>query len=870
MNQDERDFLKSFYRAIPDGPLEPYDPRYWPIYDDPRLVRWDPVEQLARGIEWTDGGHIQMLAGSRGCGKSTELRRLARRLKEAGHHVALVDVDLPLEGPLEAPIRFLPSLQGLSSWLALVLARGVFHAFDHGIPRQYGHLLNLLKTALKRELGQVRAKRVLQASTFGDVFQVLSDRWLYLSKSDQLAPILMESLQQLVSVVEESAEGRVVVLVDSLDRLFRGENRLLRTHLEELRIHQLNWVLSVNAYTARDRLLWTHLHDEPRWIEPLETRKSDFAEVADAFSAHLAKLGDWRRLMGENQLRNVLKLSGGSFEDIFQFLGQVALNAKSLPPHRPLVETVTAKLREERASDLSEVDLGILRSVAAGRDLQDTVTESEELDRAARDLLIDGCILYRQDSGFFVHPLLAPTLERDLGVAGSGPLTVTGEADTAWPGDVLHLKHFRVENIRVFEEFQLEPRLPESDEEGQWTLLLGDNGVGKTTILRSLVLALADRRLADALFQLLGPSAPFLRQAAEAGRVEVHLDGHTFGARLARDRRGIEKISDVLGSEVGFPIYAYGCQRGSALGGPDRDVTFRPLDDVRGLFDSTANLIHAETWLSRLHFAALEGGGADKEFFEAVRETLVKSLHGVDQLKVDKNGVWLEGPNVGRAPLAALSDGYITTAGWILDLIARWSDRYRKLGKPLDGDFRQSMSGLVLIDEIDLHLHPFWQVGVVADLRKLFPRLSFVATTHNPLTLLGARAGEVHVLRRDDDGRVVSAQHDIPPGTRTDQVLTGEWFGLPSTLDQDTLDLLDQHRQLLREGASRDDPSRTQLERELRRRLGTFADTSMDRMVQGIAASLMPEDFEELSPEERQALRKRILERARAARRGAA
>lgn len=133
--------------------------------------------------------------------------------------------------------------------------------------------------------------------------------------------------------------------------------------------------------------------------------------------------------------------------------------------------------------------------------------------------------------------------------------------------------------------FQLEPLLPESDQEGQWILLLGDNGVGKTTILRSLVLALADRRAADALFQLLGPTAPFLRQASEAGLVEVHLDGHVCGARLARDRRGIEKISDPIGSEAGVPVYAYGCQRGSALGGPNRDVTFSPLDDVRGLFD---------------------------------------------------------------------------------------------------------------------------------------------------------------------------------------------------------------------------------------------------------------------------------------------
>jgi predicted ATP-binding protein involved in virulence len=196
-----------------------------------------------------------------------------------------------------------------------------------------------------------------------------------------------------------------------------------------------------------------------------------------------------------------------------------------------------------------------------------------------------------------------------------------------------------------------------------------------------------------------------------------------------------------------------------------------------------------------------------------------------------------------------MSGGYVTTIGWIVDMVARWADLSHRHGVELDGDFRDKMTGLVLIDEIDLHLHPVWQTEIVSSLRRQFPRMSFVATTHNPLTLMGAKPGEIWVLRRDaESGHVDVSQRDIREGMSADDVLTGEWFGLVSTLDTGTQDLLDQHRALLRAGVAVDDPRRQELEKKLRRRLGTFPSTSLDRMVQSIAAELMEGDFRRGSP----------------------
>lgn len=193
-------------------------------------------------------------------------------------------------------------------------------------------------------------------------------------------------------------------------------------------------------------------------------------------------------------------------------------------------------------------------------------------------------------------------------------------------------------------------------------------------------------------------------------------------------------------------------------------------------------MIHSETWLKNLKLAALEKVGESRALFDSICALLTEVLH-LERIEVSADGVRLFGEDGNGVPLSQWSDGYLTTAGWILDLIARWTTQATMNGIPFGADFCEQMTGLVLIDEIDLHLHPTWQAQIVRDLRRLFPRLSFIATTHNPLTLLGAEKGEIYVLRRNPEGEIEAIPRDIPPGLDVDQVLTGDWFGLSSTLE---------------------------------------------------------------------------------------
>ncbi|MBM3457787.1 MAG: hypothetical protein FJX77_04560, partial [Armatimonadetes bacterium] len=244
-----------------------------------------------------------------------------------------------------------------------------------------------------------------------------------------------------------------------------------------------------------------------------------------------------------------------------------------------------------------------------------------------------------------------------------------------------------------------------------------------------------------------------------------------------------------------FPVpflAAYGARRGSALGGPQREVDLTsPIAAVATLFDESAGLIHAETWLAARELDALRApDSADARFMAATLPGLRKLLPGVEEFEITGSGVQVRFENQDPVPLAALSDGYLTTLGWVLDLTARWLEQARLQGVELEPELTRQMTGLVLVDEVDAHLHPRWQRDIVVQLRELFPRMSFVVTTHNPLTLLGARPGEVHVLRCDPSGRPELVQRDIPAATDWEAVLAGPWFELDTLVDPDTARLL--------------------------------------------------------------------------------
>ena len=104
---------------------------------------------------------------------------------------------------------------------------------------------------------------------------------------------------------------------------------------------------------------------------------------------------------------------------------------------------------------------------------------------------------------------------------------------------------------------------------------------------------------------------------------------------------------------------------------------------------------------------------------------------------------------------------------------------------------------LVLIDEIDAHMHPDWQQKLVGQLSTIFPQVQFIATTHSPLVVSGRPVDQVFRFVRDGRGKIVrvSLDDDTTLG-RADQILTSDLFGLPTTLDTTTTTKVDRFYEL--------------------------------------------------------------------------
>lgn len=411
---------------------------------------------------------------------------------------------------------------------------------------------------------------------------------------------------------------------------------------------------------------------------------------------------------------------------------------------------------------------------------------------------------------------------------------LSGQAPEPLPPRIRSL--VELSNIRLFKDTPVVDApfpIPEPDQ-GQWIILVGENGTGKTTLLRVIGLALADPTVAT---RLLDENQPFVRNGGE-GRIAIDLDTGRIEVVIRRDAR-TEAVVAAGDAAVPRPwIVGYGVRRGNARGEKDRAPEWGPTGEQHTLFDRPATLVNAVDWLldldrrvlneSRQYGSGGEDGGPriHAATWQSVERAL-RALLKITTLEPEERHVMVTHPELGRVRLDALSDGYLTTTGWVIDLIARWIQRQEDLGEAVSRDLLRQMTGVVLIDEIDLHLHPRWQLRIIDDVRRLFPRLSFVVTTHNPLTLQGARPGEIFVMRRGDAGRIELCQRDIRPGHDVDRVLL-EQFGIESTLDKQTRELLQRHRELLQRGVGADEPERAGLEVELATRLGRVGEVLVD------------------------------------------
>jgi predicted ATPase len=391
--------------------------------------------------------------------------------------------------------------------------------------------------------------------------------------------------------------------------------------------------------------------------------------------------------------------------------------------------------------------------------------------------------------------------------------------DVCWAVDisiVMFLKRISLDNIRSIEHLSLSFEAPETNgarssrakpSPRKWTLILGENGSGKSSILRSIALVLAG---SESLSELLVQPDSWVRIGQESCSIEAELvtaqgEERTISLKWERDQtiRDIfshnQEAMDQLDAALkhaarNYFTVGYGASRRLTS---RRSSSTSALDvyshsrsqSVSTLFSNDAVLNPLDTWAMDLEYRRSKGG------LEIVRSTLRDLLPGVTLSRIDRENRQLlfDTPD-GELPLDQLSDGYQNMAAWCGDLLYRITETYQDYRRPL------SARGLLLIDEIDLHLHPSWQRVLRDFLDQKLPNFQIVATTHSPLTAQQASAGELYFLQRDSEkgSAELEAYAGSPNMLLPHQLLLSPAFNIPSIQSREVEEMKIEYRQLSR------------------------------------------------------------------------
>lgn len=388
----------------------------------------------------------------------------------------------------------------------------------------------------------------------------------------------------------------------------------------------------------------------------------------------------------------------------------------------------------------------------------------------------------------------------------------------SWRVDRLEL-----ENYRCFTEFSI-------DFDDSFTVLVGINGAGKSAVLDALAVMLStviyelgdsrrgfnsgDGRLVTTLGS--GSSVSTMESVFPiSGTVNATLAGEPYWWRRSKssksgrtgwgDKRLIDKhvsnIWNAASSDVPtakLPVIAmYGVERLVGVRRAQGKIRRSRRDAYSASLDGKSDLTRLSTYIQGLtldeYTASAELGVSDSpesRQLAAIRLACERVLESSGWTgpywRQNISELTMVHTDHGELPLSSLSSGLKITAGLALDLASRMARANPALGGE---ELLETVPGIVLIDEIDLHLHPAWQQRIVPSLRSAFPEVQFIVTTHSPQVLSTVPAEGVRILESEKVERV---QHS--EGLRSD-VLLRKIFG---TEPQPELEVTERLRSYLR------------------------------------------------------------------------
>ena len=388
----------------------------------------------------------------------------------------------------------------------------------------------------------------------------------------------------------------------------------------------------------------------------------------------------------------------------------------------------------------------------------------------------------------------------------------------------MYLKQITIKNIRGFETLDFELARPDGAYAG-WTVFTGDNGSGKSTLLRAVAVGLLGKDIARSLQNTFHR---WMRDGSAPDESSIQLEvvriedddsltvggqkpgSESFPAKIVLKNGGKEiTIQSVIPSGKqktyqtpertiwssdanGWFSCGYGPFR--RVFGASPEATRQMVSPTTGrfvtMFQEAASLAEVDQWLRLLDHKKLENKHAEADqlalVLELLRDDLMPNRISVD--RVDSDGLWLKDRNEVQLAWGEMSDGYRAAAALLADILRHLIAIYGLDGlteKTPEGKTVIKRSGVVLIDEIDAHLHPEWQREIGFWLKRHFPKIQFLVTTHSPLICQAADPNGLfvlpepgsdakpHALSEEDYRKVIAS--------RPDTILLSPAFGLQNT-----------------------------------------------------------------------------------------
>ncbi len=379
----------------------------------------------------------------------------------------------------------------------------------------------------------------------------------------------------------------------------------------------------------------------------------------------------------------------------------------------------------------------------------------------------------------------------------------------------MYLRSLSLKNVKRFHDLALSFERPDGSPR-LWTVVIGENGTGKTTLLQAIALAAGGRDLSHQHVE--NPSR--FRDVRESGCLaqiagifdwhlipEVTKDHSDFTPIGVKSTLQLEPDAPYFSGEQKHAYLSESATRSTKTIAKEevRDFTFSFFMagyGVRRFLPRADRQFSIENPLAKRVQTLFDAGELTATGFndllpstgkESFSRLLKDALLRIEDLVPDLRDVELrgrggafsakalteshrfamkQGASEVRLPATWLSQGYQGIIAWIADLRGHAALDAERLVPP------EEVRGLVLIDEVDLFLHPRWQATLVKSLKTLFPLVQFVVTTHSPLVLSGLEPDEILRLESDAEGNIVESQQKRHPALMTGSELYGAFFGI--------------------------------------------------------------------------------------------